>query len=89
VVAHGTRRPDEGPAAVGVRERALSPRGASSFPDAEGRAHFAAIHAELTQVGEAGEGEGSVPTTLWLMSDETAAELAESIIALAARYGQP
>jgi hypothetical protein len=60
----------------------------ADFPDDEGRAEFEAIRAELTAVGEAGEGEGSVTTTLWLASDEQAQALADRIVKLAARYGQ-
>jgi hypothetical protein len=66
----------------------LSGLAPADFPDDEGRAEFEAIRAELTAVGEAGEGEGSVPTTLWLASDEQAQALADRIVKLAARYGQ-
>jgi len=60
----------------------------ADFPDDEGRADFEAIRADLTAVGEAGEGKGSVPTTLWLASDEQAEALADRIVKLAARYKQ-
>lgn len=68
--------------------RSLAVLEPSHFPDDEGRAAFKAIRAELTSVGEAGEGKGSVPTTLWLASDEQAEALADRIVKLAARYGQ-
>lgn len=58
----------------------------SDFQDDAGRVDFEAIMAEFTRVGEAGEGEGSVPTTLWLTSDEEAEALAEKIAALVSRY---
>jgi hypothetical protein len=57
------------------------------FGDQEARAEFEKILAQLTQTGEAIEGAGHVPTTLWLLSDEEAEALAERIVALARRYG--
>src|SRR4051794_36030741 len=64
----------------------LSPLEPADFPDEEGHAEFEATRTELTAVGEAGEGEGSVPTTLWLANDEQAQALADRIVKLAARY---
>jgi hypothetical protein len=56
------------------------------FPHADAQAEFAAIEEELSRYGEAVEGAGSVPTTLWTMPDEEAALLGARILVLADRY---
>jgi hypothetical protein len=56
------------------------------FPHAESQTEFAAIEEEFNRYGEAIEGEGSVPTTLWTMPDDDAALLAARILVLADRY---
>ena len=58
------------------------------FPDAEGLAAYMDIRAALSKFGEAMEGAGDIPTTLWMMSDEQAADIGERIVALARRYGE-
>jgi hypothetical protein len=64
----------------------LSSLQAPWFPHADAREQFEAIVAELSKYGEAVEGAGSVPTTLWTMSDDDATALADRILALADRY---
>jgi hypothetical protein len=64
----------------------LSSLQAEWFPHADAQAEFRAILAALNQFGEAIEGAGSVPTTLWTMSDDEAEALAAQILALADRY---
>jgi hypothetical protein len=46
------------------------------------------IRAALSKFSEAMEGAGDIPTTLWMMSDEQAADIGERIVALARRYGE-
>lgn len=60
----------------------------ANFPDEEGRAEFHRICVALTRSGEAIEGEGDVPTTLWLMSDQEAQNIAARIAGLYARYSE-
>jgi hypothetical protein len=47
---------------------------------------FAEIEKKLSKYGEAVEGAGSVPITLWTMSDDEAAGIARRVLALAERY---
>lgn len=47
---------------------------------------FVEIEKSLSKYGEAIEGAGSVPTTLWTMSDGDAKALADRIVVLADRY---
>lgn len=56
------------------------------FPDADAQNEFQAIIEELRKYGEAIEGAGSVPTTLWTMSDADAEALAARIVMFADRY---
>jgi hypothetical protein len=56
------------------------------FPDADAQNEFQAIIEELRKYGEAIEGAGSVPTTLWTMSDADAEALAARIVIFADRY---
>jgi hypothetical protein len=64
----------------------LSNLQAEWFPHGDAQDEFKAITAKLTEFGEAIEGTGSVPTTLWMMSDEEGEQLAARIVALADRY---
>src|SRR5262245_7900711 len=66
----------------------LSSLEAGDFPDEEGRAVFEEIQFALTRTGEAVEGEGPVPTSLWLMEEGEAEKIAAKIVALEGRYGQ-
>jgi hypothetical protein len=59
-----------------------------AFSDPEDRAEFVAICEGLNAYGEAREGGGSLETTLGLMDDGAADDLAQRIVALAGRYGQ-
>jgi hypothetical protein len=67
----------------------LSNLESADFPDDGGRAAFEEIQYALTRTGEAVDGEGSVPTTLWLMEEGEAEKTAAKIVALAGRYEQP
>ena len=55
------------------------------FPDADAPNEFQAITEELRKYGEAVQGAGSVPTTLWTMSDADAEALAARIVMFADR----
>ena len=55
------------------------------FPDADAQNEFQAIIEELRKYGEPVEGAGSVPTTLWTMSDADAQALAARIVMFADR----
>jgi hypothetical protein len=64
----------------------LSSLQAQWFPHAEAQIEFTEIEKKLSKYGEAIEGQGSVPTTLWTMSDADADALAARILELADRY---
>jgi hypothetical protein len=64
----------------------LSSLQAQWFPHAEAQIEFVEIEKSLSKYGEAIDGAGSVPTTLWTMSDDDANALAARILALADRY---
>jgi hypothetical protein len=64
----------------------LSSLQATWFPHADARDEFRAINRELSHYGEAIKGAGSVPTTLWTMSDDDAEALATRIVVLSDRY---
>jgi hypothetical protein len=64
----------------------LSSLRAEWFPHVDAQDEFRAIIERLTEYGEAIEGAGSVPTTLWTMPDDEATALAHRILALADRY---
>jgi hypothetical protein len=56
------------------------------FPHPDAHAEFESIVQAFTRYGEMAEGEGSVRTTTFTMSDADAQNLAERILALADRY---
>jgi hypothetical protein len=64
----------------------LSSLQAEWLPHVDAQDEFKAIVAKLSEFGEAIEGAGSVPTALWMMSDEEGEQLAARIVALANRY---
>ena len=65
----------------------LSGLNKEDFPDQEGRSEFESICQALTATGQMIEEAGSVSTTLFLLSDQEADDLARRISALADRYG--
>jgi hypothetical protein len=64
----------------------LSSLEAKWFPDVDAQDDFRAIDAALNRYGEMLEGAGSMPTTVFTMSDADAQDVADRIFKLADRY---